>query len=203
MSRFAKDMDNDKNSPMLKKKTWFLAGGMILLTAVLMVICSFVLSFRQSFVFSLDEIPQFTVTSTNLHDGKWDTVITNTEFGRNLSPQLSWKAVDGAAVYVIYMIDPDGRNWIHMKAENLTAVSLDEGELESGYVGPYPPQGTHSYEIYVFALKSRKDSYPGELDHVSDGIDALAALLHVYENGDWGNILAYGMISGTYSHGDR
>ena len=41
--------------------------------------------------FSEDDVDAIEVTSTDLHDGVWDTVITNTNNGSNVSPQLSWE----------------------------------------------------------------------------------------------------------------
>lgn len=36
-----------------------------------------------------------TITSTDLIDGVWNEEITNTKYGSNVSPQLSWNAIDG------------------------------------------------------------------------------------------------------------
>ncbi len=150
----------------------------------------------------------FEVTSTDLNDGVWDDVISNTDRGENLSPQLSWSEAEGAKVYVAYMIDPDGGNWVHMKAVSYD-TDLDRGEvrnelkteyIEPGYIGPYPPSGTHKYEVYVFALKEEKDRYPGVLDKPSDGIEKIMEKLDVFENGDTGNIITSGKTVGTFTH---
>ena len=47
------------------------------------------------------------VSSSNVADGVWDTKITNTTNGENLSPELSWSSVEGALGYEVYMIDTD------------------------------------------------------------------------------------------------
>ena len=69
-------------------------------------------------------LPQFDVTSTNLHSGVWDTVITNTENGNNVSPQLSWEPVESAKSYVIYMVDTSAGNRLHWSSGNITETSL-------------------------------------------------------------------------------
>ena len=65
-------------------------------------------------------IDELTITSENLQNGVWDDSIANTERGKNLSPQLSWEKAENAQAYVIYMIDPDGNNWIHLISGTLT-----------------------------------------------------------------------------------
>ena len=187
-----------------KKKKWKAAAGICLLLCVFMACLYFVLAVKQYSDFSLEETPEFAVTSPNLNDGVWEPVITNTEYGQNRSPELDWQEVPGTAVYVIYMLDSDAGNWMHMKAENIAGTSLSEGGLpDDSYIGPSPPSGTHRYEIYVFALGQQKDTYPGQLDHVSAGIEELALLLDVRDDGAAGNVIAYGKLSGTYTHGDR
>ena len=53
------------------------------------------------------DAPSFTITSENLHDGVWDTVIGK-EQGENKSPQLSWEPVEGANAYGILMMQETG-----------------------------------------------------------------------------------------------
>lgn len=152
-------------------------------------------------------INQFPVTSENLQIGVWDDSIANTERGKDLSPQLSWEKIETAQAYVIYMIDPDGNNWIHLISGTLTKEEVAQGEIASihkgtsdtGYIGPYPPAGTHSYEVYVFALKKAKTSYAGEVNTVCGGIPEIAQALNVDDTGKPGNIAAYGKLTGTYT----
>ena len=138
--------------------------GMICLVILLAVLLTIMDSHRQQNTaarFDWAELDELTVTSENLQNGVWDDSIANTERGRNLSPQLSWEKAETAQAYVIYMIDPDGNNWIHLISGTLTKEEVAKGEITSinkgtcgtGYIGPYPPAGTHSYEVYVFALK--------------------------------------------------
>ena len=152
-------------------------------------------------------IDELTVTSENLQNGVWDDRIANTERGKNLSPQLSWEKAENAQAYVIYMIDPDGNNWIHLISGTLTKEEVVQGEItqvnkgtsDTGYIGPYPPVGTHSYEVYVFALKQAKTDYAGKVNAVCDGIDKIAQELDADAAGASGNIAAYGKLTGTYT----
>lgn len=145
-------------------------------------------------------VAKFEVTSEDIHNGVWDTAITNTAYGKNVSPALLWDPVDGADSYVIYMVDPTARNWMHWKTNGVTDTDLVRGWASyDEYVGPYPPSGTHDYVIYVIALKESVRSIGGVFDSANADFSAIAKDL----NSNNGNILAYGVISGTYTHGDR
>lgn len=113
------------------------------------------------------------VTSTSVSDGYWLTSVTGTNAiprGSNESPQLSFTAVENAACYVIYMIDTDSLNWMHWKAVvTKNELSLGESLENSEYVGPYPTSGTHTYTVYVFALESKAESYPGRVNAFGSG----------------------------------
>ena len=184
--------------------------GMICLVILLAVLLTIMDSHRQQNTaarFDWAELDELTVTSENLQNGVWDDSIANTERGRNLSPQLSWEKAEHVQAYVIYMIDPDGNNWIHLISGTLTKEELAQGEITSinkgtsdiGYIGPYPPAGTHSYEVYVFALKQAKTDYAGKVNTVCDGIDRIAQELNADDAGASGNIAAYGKLTGTYT----
>ncbi len=98
-----------------------------------------------------------TVTSENLNNGKWDEIISNTRLGENLSPQLSWSSVNGAGCYAVIMIDPDGNNWLHWIETDITDNELPQGfSSEDKYVGPYPPSGTHRYQVYSTGASLRQ-----------------------------------------------
>jgi hypothetical protein len=141
----------------------------------------------------------FELSSDDLHDGVWDTVITKTANGENCSPQLSWKAVDGAGAYAIFMIDTSAGNWLHWASVSGSETSLQTGwASEHEYVGPYPPNGTHDYEVYVFALKNSPQRIKGAFDSSNAKMFAYFGEL----DGEGGNILSYGHIKGTYTHGD-
>ena len=193
-----------------RNKNMAFITGMICLAVILVVLLIVIVSHRQQNAtptFDWAGINQFSVTSENLQSGVWDDSIANTERGKNLSPQLSWEKAETAQAYVIYMIDPDGNNWIHLISGTLTKEEVAQGEItsisggtsETGYIGPYPPDGTHSYEVYVFALKKAKTSYAGEVNTVCGGITEIAQALNVDDTGKPGNIAAYGKLSGTYT----
>ena len=144
-------------------------------------------------------VEQFEVKSDDLNGGVWDTIITNTENGENLSPALSWDPVDGADSYVIYMVDTSANNWMHWKSNGVTYTDLKQGwASDEEYVGPYPPSGTHNYEIYVIALKKDLDHLGGDFDSANNDFEEDLKMLDT----PGGNILAYGHIVGTYTHGD-
>jgi hypothetical protein len=141
----------------------------------------------------------FELSSEDLHDGVWDTAITNTEKGENRSPQLSWAPVDGAGCYAVFMTDTSAGNWLHWKSVTGTGTVLPAGWAPSSeYVGPYPPSGTHDYEVYVFALREQPERIKGGFDSSNP------KLFEFFESldGEGGNIVAYGHILGTYTHGD-
>ena len=149
----------------------------------------------------IDDYPSFEVTSTSLKNGVWDDVISYTDRGSNKSPQLKWDEVDGAGLYVIIMDDPSARHFMHWKSDNVTETSLDEGWApESEYVGPYPPSGaTHTYEVYVVALKAPVEGIKGGLGSNPNFEENFKAL-DIDAEGNSGNIIAVGRIAGTFSY---
>jgi len=152
----------------------------------------------------VNKLPKFDVTSSSLReDGKWLSVITNTEAGENKSPQLSWSPVKNANYYAIYMFDTSAGDWLHWIAKDLTVTELELGAKldNSQYIGPYPPSGTHTYEITVYALSEKPDSYGGAFDAPNYNMDKIINRLNT-SDGKPGNILAKGVISGTYTYGD-
>ncbi len=150
--------------------------------------------------FDISSVPSFEVTSQNLNNGIWDDAISNTNAGENLSPELSWEEVDGASMYVIYMVDLSAGNWVHMKVTGVNSTSLEAGELDnSAYIGPYPPSGTHEYVIYVFALRETPVATKGLLDRAASSLEFLFSPLDVNESGEGGNVISCGILSGTYT----
>ena len=145
-------------------------------------------------------------------DGIWDSRISNTETGSNQSPQLSFAPVDGADHYVIYMVDESANYWVHWLAVDVHETELNTGENqkygndgEFRYVGPYPPvsSGEHVYTVYVYALRAQPDS---DLELKFDepflrGDYLYYDYLNISERGNpdrYGNVLAYGYLSGVY-----
>ena len=151
----------------------------------------------------LDSLPAFTVTSENLHDGIWDPVITNTNHGENRSPQLAWEPVSGAAGYVVMMADTTADNWLHWKSNGVTGTALSEGWASAAeYVGPYPPSGTHSYEVFIFAVREIPAELAGKFDAANADASPVLESVNRAADGSAGNILALGRLAGTYTHGD-
>ncbi len=152
-----------------------------------------------SYVFDFSDFKEFELGSSDLHDGVWDTVITKTANGSNRSPQLSWAPVEGAGCYAIFMVDTTAGNWLHWKSVSESETELPAGWApENEYKGPYPPSGTHNYEVYVFALKQAPERIKGGFDASNEKMyDFMKEL-----DGDGGNIISYGHILGTYTHGD-
>jgi len=148
----------------------------------------------------LSKLSTFELSSEDLHDGVWDTAITKTANGENRSPQLSWKPVDGASCYAVFMIDTSAGNWLHWKSVTDSETVLPAGWApQSEYVGPYPPSGTHDYEIYVLALKEKPERIKGSFDNSNPKMLEYAKEIDG-EKED--NIISYGHLMGTYTHGD-
>jgi Raf kinase inhibitor-like YbhB/YbcL family protein len=91
--------------------------------------------------------------------------------GADRSPALSWSGVPaGTAAIVLFVDDPDGRDWVHWSVLDLPAGDggLPRGVAPSadppqqgrndfgriGYGGPCPPSGTHRYRFTLYALAS-------------------------------------------------
>ena len=152
---------------------------------------------------SFDNIPSFNVTSSNIYEGIWDDKITNTKYGENMSPELTWDAVDGADRYVVIMIDGA---WLHMDVFT-TETHLDEGAVGRGqrgeqYVGPYPPSGTHTYSVFVFALKDEPGKVKMSFDAGGNSIDLIYSGLNKDKDENTGNVIAFGRLNGNYTHKD-
>ena len=150
----------------------------------------------------IDEYNSFEVTSTSMNNGVWNDVISYTDKGSNKSPQLQWSAVDGAGLYVIIMDDPDSWHFMHWKSDNVTETSLDEGWAPgSDYVGPYPPSGaTRTYEVYVVALKAPVERVKGTFGSSNPKFEENFQALDTDAEGNTGNIIAVGRLSGTFTN---
>lgn len=149
------------------------------------------------------DIPEISVTSENLSGELWDPKITNTKFGENVSPELKWDTVEGASNYVVIMIDGA---WLHMDVFT-TETSIAEGavgksERGNQYVGPYPPTGTHTYSVFVFALKNEMGKVTLAFDAGGNSIDQIYKGLDTDKDGNTGNVIAYGRLDGNYTHRD-
>lgn len=154
-------------------------------------------------------VPSITVTSTSVTDeGKLLTATAaaerNDPQGENQSPAVSWEAVEGANYYAVMLFDVDA-NWLHLFVTDITDTELSQGAYtDTGiYVGPYPPKsaGTHTYRIAVFAIKEQPNDTIGKLNSKESYAGLVNHLNQVGNNSD--NILAYGYVEGTYTHGDQ
>lgn len=150
-----------------------------------------------------DDLDTFDISSTTLTDGFWDKKITNTKYGDNISPELTWEAVDGADSYVVIMIDGA---WIHMdvftKETSLAEGAIERGDRGQQYVGPYPPSGTHTYSVFVFALKGEMGAVPIFFDAGGNSINLIYQKLDIDKDGNSGNVIAYARLDGNYTHED-
>lgn len=102
------------------------------------------------------------------------------------------------------MVDNSAGYWLHWLAKNVKETNLPLGaKLEdSSYIGPYPPGGTHEYEIIVYALKAEPDTYPGAFDNNSFTLSAIEEKLDTI-NGEPGNIIGRGSVKGTVTVGEN
>ena len=146
-----------------------------------------------------EELATFTVTSES-HDGDmWKNELGSRK--GNMSPELTWDAVDGAQEYVIMMIDNTANNWLHWFVTTEDKTHFDEGEftsLETGYVGPYP-EDLHKYSVYVVALKSKVDTGYFLLDKTGEDINAKLTKLNTAADGTTGNVISYGEVKYGYA----
>jgi hypothetical protein len=123
--------------------------------------------------------------------------------GADVSPPLAWSGVPaGAASLVLFVDDPDGRDWVHWSVLDLPAVDgslprgvpATDGEPRQGrndfgrvgYGGPCPPSGTHHYRFTLYALGS-----PLGLTGHPDGATVRAALAKA-------TVLARTTLTGTF-----
>lgn len=153
--------------------------------------------------FDETSVESFEVNSTDLKDGVWDTAITNTSNGSNVSPQLSWEEVEGADSYVVYMVDNSANFWLHWISKDVKDTELPQGWADAKeYVGPYPPSGTHEYQIYVIALKQPVSKVYGSFDKGNLMFEDNKYNCDTTDDGQAGNIVAIGTITGTYTAGE-
>ena len=180
-----------------KSKKLTIAAVLLFILFPVSMAAQFMVSVKQYYGLKFEDVSKFEVTSEDLHDGVWDVRISHDK-GEDLSPQLSWDEVPGAAGYAVYMLDPDATCWVHMKTIT-TSCTLDTGAVgRDGYIGPYPPAGSsHSYVIYVFALKELK-SGGGTLDFPSNGVDEILSIINTFSNSDVGNVISCGVLQGEY-----
>ena len=89
--------------------------------------------------------------------------------GANQAPSLVWRGMQpGAAEQAIVMTDADANNFVHWLVVGIapTLTNLDPSNIPdgaivgqnsggtSGYVGPCPPGGRHTYYITLYSLRA-------------------------------------------------
>ncbi len=153
-------------------------------------------------IFKDTGIPCFPIISEDLNEGVWDDAIAKTTGGLNQSPQLAWEPVEGAACYVIYMVDTGVMDFMHWISNNVTETELPRGWAPAGeYIGPYPPAfETHTYDIYVLALREPVENLKSVFNAANVFFAKNVLYLNEPAEGISGNILAYGTLSGTYTN---
>ena len=109
-------------------------------------------------------------------------------YGDNVSPALEWTGVPaGAKALVLFVDDPDGRDWVHWSVLDIdpatsglprnvspSAAKPQQGRNDFGkvgYGGPCPPSGTHHYRFTLTALAA-----PLKMADHPDGTAVRAAL---------------------------
>ncbi len=142
------------------------------------------------------------LTSTAFIDGA-PIPVEFTCRGADASPPLAWSGVPaGTGAIVLFVDDPDGRDWVHWSVLDLPARdgSLPRGVLSSadppqqgrndfgryGYGGPCPPSGTHHYRFTLYALAA-----PLGLPGHPDGVTVRSALARAA-------VLARVTLTGTF-----
>ena len=149
----------------------------------------------------VDTLTTFNVTTTSIADGEWKTEIGLKE--KNLSPELTWDAVEGATKYAIIMIDDTtASNWLHWYTI-VDSTHLDEGaftDTSEGYAGPYPPE-THEYDVYIVALAEDPGDVYFQVDATGGDISERMTSLNTKPDGTTGNVLAYGLVEYNFTPG--
>lgn len=149
-----------------------------------------------------EEYDSFEVTSTDLVDGVWADITSNTFLGENLSPQLSWEPVEGAEEYVIYMVDRNSNGFLQWKSAGIKTTELPQGWTSNltEYNGPHLGHGyTHIYDIYVIALRAPTTRLKGALNAANPRLEDFFEEIDTDTEGNTGNIIAYGTISGIFT----
>lgn len=153
-------------------------------------------------VVPFEDLPVINVNSSDVKNGVWDTKIANSGGGQNISPDLQWDNVEGASQYVVIMIDG---SWLHMdvftEETSLAEGSYGRGSKGEQYVGPYPPKGTtHTYSVFVFALKDEPGKTPFLFDNGGNNLNDIFSGLDSDKAGNTGNVLAYGRLDGNFTN---
>ena len=157
--------------------------------------------------YCVEEYPQFYVGSDSLVDGVWsDDMGAKPEHPQGISPSLYWEPVEGAACYVIYMVDcshAEGippTNFIHWIVANYEDTEIIAGEDPAHFYALGPEAGTtHSYAVYVIALKAPVERAKGATGTMPTNFNNFLLALDTDADGNTGNIIAFGYLKGKYT----
>jgi Raf kinase inhibitor-like YbhB/YbcL family protein len=96
----------------------------------------------------------------------------------NVSPQLSWAgAPQEARSFALAMVDthPIAKGYVHWLVVDIDAATTSipedaaDGAMPTGsreltpYAGPFPPSGTHDYELTLYALDAETLALPANV----------------------------------------
>jgi Raf kinase inhibitor-like YbhB/YbcL family protein len=120
----------------------------------------------------------------------------------NISLPFSWEdAPAGTKSFALSIVDthPIAQHYVHWLVADIPAsvVSLEEGTSDGGlpagsrelqsYTGPFPPSGTHNYEVTLYALQSDQLDVP------------VGASLDMFSGAAAKNSLASATLEGTFT----
>ena len=140
------------------------------------------------------------ISSDDLVNGEWSYEL------EDRAPQIEFSEVEGAEYYVIYMVDEGLYGNEVWYVDDLHSTSLEAGSSEGTYLGLtyHEDREPHVYSISVYALAGRPDTSV-VVDMYDDSsfspLGFYYDVLNISQRGDpsvYGNVLAYGYISGTY-----
>ena len=161
----------------------------------------------EQFGYCVEEYPQFYVGSDSLVDGVWsDDMAAKPEHPQGSCPSLYWEPVEGAACYVIYMVDSQHTgnyppsNLIHWIVANYEGTEIIAGEDPAFFFALGPEPGTtRSYTVYVIALKAPVERAKGSAGTMPTNFNNFLLALDTDADGNEGNILAFGYLKGKYT----
>ncbi len=161
----------------------------------------------EEFGYCVESYPQFYVGSDSLVDGVWSNDMANVAEHRFecVSPSLYWEPVEGAACYVIYMVDSTHSegippmNLLHWIVENYEGTEI-EADADDYFLALDPERGTtRTYQIYVIALKAPVERAKGSVGTMPTDFGNFLQDLDTDVDGNTGNIIAFCFLSVTYT----
>ena len=99
-------------------------------------------------------------------------------------------------------INNPNQEWIEGLCDDEWKVvwNADGYEVKGQYIGPYPASGTHTYTVYVFALKYDPFAVGAiYFDGQGNDIEQIAKELNNSPYTDYNNVIGYGKVSACYT----